>query len=126
MPIATRWLTVARATCPYFDRRVAEFAWSLPPQFLYRGGITKSILRDTVVDLAPAEVLARRDKVGFETPQRQWMHEPQWVARVADVLLDDTARARNLYETAAIDADVRAGRWRDVNGVWWALNLGSG
>jgi asparagine synthase (glutamine-hydrolysing) len=108
---------------PYLDRRIAEYALSLPPEFLYRDGMTKMVLRDAVRELAPVEVLARRDKVGFETPQARWMHEPAWCARVAEVLLDAKARTRGFYATDAIEADVRAGRWRDSDGIWRALNL---
>jgi asparagine synthase (glutamine-hydrolysing) len=108
---------------PFLDRRVAEYALSLPARFLYRDGMTKMVLRDAVRDLAPAEVLARRDKVGFETPQQQWLREPAFIDRVVDVLLDPAARQRGLYRTDAIEADSRAGDWRDTDGIWRALNL---
>ena len=39
------------------------------------------------------------------------------------MLLDAGARSRGLYDTAAIEADVRAGRWRDPTALWRALNL---
>jgi asparagine synthase (glutamine-hydrolysing) len=108
---------------PYLDRRIAEFAYSLPPEFLYRNGVTKSVLRDTVRELAPAEVLARRDKVGFETPQDRWLNEPAWIRRVEEVLLDPVAWTRGLCATGVIAEDVRAGRWRDGAGIWRALNV---
>jgi hypothetical protein len=28
-----------------------------------------------------------------------------------------------LYDCAAIEADLRVGRWRDANAIWRALNL---
>jgi asparagine synthase (glutamine-hydrolysing) len=108
---------------PFLDRRIAEYAFSLPAEFVYRNGITKLIVRDVVRDIAPPEVLARRDKIGFETPQARWLREPAWVARIADVLLDPAARGRGLYAFGAIEADVRARRWRDSDGIWRALNL---
>jgi asparagine synthase (glutamine-hydrolysing) len=108
---------------PYLDRRIAEYALSLPPDFLYRRGLTKAVLRDAVRDLAPPEVLARSVKIGFETPQEQWLHEPAWVARIADVLLDPAARARGVYATDVIETDAQAGRWRDSDGIWRALSL---
>ena len=33
------------------------------------------------------------------------------------------ARSRGFYDTAAIEADVRSGRWRDPTALWHALNL---
>jgi asparagine synthase (glutamine-hydrolysing) len=108
---------------PFLDRRVAEYALSLPAGFLYRRGVTKAVLRDAVRGLAPDEVLARRDKVGFETPQARWLREPAWITLVRDVLLDPRALGRGLYAADAIEADAAAGRWRDPAGIWRALNL---
>jgi asparagine synthase (glutamine-hydrolysing) len=108
---------------PFLDRRVAEFALSLPSRFLHRDGFTKAVLRDSVRDIAPAEVLARRDKVGFETPQDAWMNGSEWRTRIADVLLDPASRARGMYATATIERDLHVGRWRDSKGIWRALNL---
>jgi len=108
---------------PLLDRRIAEFALSAPPEYLYAGGRTKRILRDAVRDVVPAAVLDRRDKVGFEPPQARWLSTAPAVARIREVLLDPVARARGLYEAAAIEADVRAGGWRDPSGIWRALNV---
>jgi asparagine synthase (glutamine-hydrolysing) len=107
---------------PFLDRRIAEFALSLPPSFLCRGGVTKRILRDAVRGLVPDTVLARRDKIAFEPPQARWLAEPAWRERIAAVLLDPSTRARGLYDSEAVEADVRAGRWRDHGAVWRALS----
>ena len=108
---------------PFLDRRVAEYALSLPAAFLYRDGATKAILRDAVTGLVPAKVLARRDKVGYEPPQASWFAEPRFVSLISDILLDRQARTRGWYSTAVIESDAAAGRWRDPNGIWRALNL---
>jgi asparagine synthase (glutamine-hydrolysing) len=108
---------------PFLDRRVAELALSLPPGFLLQAGLTKRPLRDAVRDLVPAEVLARRDKVGFEPPQAQWLGSETGRGWAAEVLLDPRARATGLYDTAAVEADLRAGAWRDPDAVWRAMNV---
>jgi asparagine synthase (glutamine-hydrolysing) len=106
---------------PYLDRRVAEFAFSLPASFLCRDGVTKRILRDAVRGLVPEAILARRDKVAFEPPQAQWLAEPAWRERIGEVLLDPSTRARGLYDTSAIEADLQAGAWRDHQALWRAF-----
>jgi asparagine synthase (glutamine-hydrolysing) len=103
---------------PLLDRRVAELALSLPPEFVYRDGITKRALRDAVRDLVPPAVLARRDKKGFLTPQERWLAEPGARERIGDLLLDAEARSRGLHDAGAIEADLHAGRWRDPNAIW--------
>jgi asparagine synthase (glutamine-hydrolysing) len=107
---------------PFLDRRVAELAFSLPAGFLYRDGVSKAVLRAAVQGAVPARVLARRDKVGFEPPQARWLAEPAFRERIRDTLLDPVARGRGLYDAAAIEADARAGRWRDSAAIWRALN----
>jgi len=108
---------------PFLDRRIAELTYSLPPEFLYRDGVTKRVLRDAVHDVVPAQVLDRREKVGFETPEASWLTTPEMIAHVTEVLLDPGARAGALLDRQALEADVRAGRWRDPNAAWRALNL---
>lgn len=107
---------------PLLDRRIAELAFSLPAEFLYRDGVTKRILRDVGRGLVPDDVLERRDKVGYEPPQERWLSEPALVAEITSVLLDPEARSRGLYDSAAIEADAEAGAWRDPKGIWRALN----
>ena len=108
---------------PLLDRRIAEFALSLPASFLSSEGVSKRILRDAVGDLVPARVLSRSDKIGFETPQARWLELPAARQQIASTLLDPRARGRGLYDDGAIEADVAAGRWRDPNAIWRALNL---
>jgi asparagine synthase (glutamine-hydrolysing) len=108
---------------PLLDRRIAEFALSAPPEYLVGAGQTKRILRDAVRDVVPDAVLARRDKVGFEPPQARWLSTPAAVERVREILLDPAGRASGLYDAAAVEADLRAGAWRDPAGLWRALNV---
>jgi asparagine synthase (glutamine-hydrolysing) len=108
---------------PFLDRRIAEFALSLPASFVYRNGVTKAVLREAVRNVVPAEVLERRDKVGYETPQAAWLATSAFRSLIAEVLLDPRARGRGLYDTRAVEADVRSERWRDPSGIWRALNL---
>ncbi len=108
---------------PFLDRRVAELALSLPPGFLLDDGLTKRALRDAVRDLVPAEVLARRDKVGFEPPQAQWLGSEQGRAWAADVLLDPRVREGGAIDVDAVEADLRAGTWRDPDALWRAMNV---
>jgi asparagine synthase (glutamine-hydrolysing) len=108
---------------PLLDRRIAEFALSLPAGYLNAGAASKRVLRDALAGLVPADVLARGDKVGFETPQARWLAGAGARARIAQTLLDPHARARGIYDAAAIEQDLRAQRWRDPDGIWRALNL---
>jgi asparagine synthase (glutamine-hydrolysing) len=106
---------------PFLDPRVAEFALSLPPELVWSGGFTKRVLRDAMRGLVPDEVLDRRDKVGFETPEHQWFGSEAGRDLVAETLLDETADAHVVR--AEIERDLAHGAWRDTAAIWRAVNV---
>ncbi|HTO91258.1 MAG TPA: asparagine synthase (glutamine-hydrolyzing) [Candidatus Sulfotelmatobacter sp.] len=58
---------------PFLDYRLVEFAFSLPDSQKLDGVTTKAILRRALKDRIPESILARRDKMGFETPVDVWL-----------------------------------------------------
>jgi asparagine synthase (glutamine-hydrolysing) len=108
---------------PFLDRRVAEYSLSLPSRFSFEEGYSKRMLRDALAGRLPEDVLRRRDKVGFEPPQRRWLHDPGMRERIAEILLDQSARRRGLYDVGRVEADHRRGQWRDHLGIWRALSV---
>jgi asparagine synthase (glutamine-hydrolysing) len=64
------------ARVPFLDYRIMEFVMHLPEDYIIQKGMTKSILRDAVKDILPFDILQRRDKIGFATPESEWLrHE---------------------------------------------------
>ncbi len=57
---------------PFLDRRVAEFAASLPANYKLHGNKTKYVLKQAVKDLVPPFV-TRRGKKGFGVPVAEWL-----------------------------------------------------
>jgi asparagine synthase (glutamine-hydrolysing) len=107
---------------PFLDRRIVELAFSLPPSWVYKDGVTKRILRDAGRGLVPESILRRTDKVGYEPPQRRWLSSGGFRERIRAVLLDGGCRTNGLYDVEAIERDARAASWRDPAGIWRALN----
>jgi len=60
------------ARVPLLDHRVVEFAWSLPRDFMVRGGQGKAILRDVLYRHVPRELI-ERPKMGFGVPLGEWL-----------------------------------------------------
>ncbi len=60
---------------PFLDHSLVEFLFSLPPEFKIHKGWTKWLLRKSVENVLPKEIVWRTDKVGFEPPQKNWMSE---------------------------------------------------
>jgi asparagine synthase (glutamine-hydrolysing) len=57
---------------PFLDRRVVEYAASLPPDYKLRGKTTKYILKRAIDPLVPPFV-TRRGKKGFGVPVAEWL-----------------------------------------------------
>jgi asparagine synthase (glutamine-hydrolysing) len=62
---------------PFLSHELVEFVFSLPAQFKIHEGWTKWILRKSMQDHLPASIVWRKDKVGFEPPQKSWMQNPR-------------------------------------------------
>lgn len=59
---------------PFLTTDLCDFMLSLPEGYLVSpAGETKHLLRSALRGIVPAEVLERRDKVGFATPEQQWL-----------------------------------------------------
>ena len=84
---------------PFLTKEMAEFCMSLPEEYLVdMQGCSKSIFRKAMRGLVPDAVLDRKDKVGFATPERQWIHVlSDWV----EATLADAASAPFLRMDAA-------------------------
>jgi asparagine synthase (glutamine-hydrolysing) len=61
---------------PFLNHQLVEFLFSLPSHFKIREGWTKWLLRRSMEDLLPAEIAWRKDKTGYESPQKTWMEDP--------------------------------------------------
>jgi asparagine synthase (glutamine-hydrolysing) len=62
---------------PFLNHELVQFIFSLSSLFKIKNGWTKWILREMMNKQLPNEIVWRKDKVGFEPPQQQWMQEPQ-------------------------------------------------
>lgn len=60
---------------PFLDHQLVEFLFTLPAQFKIRKGWTKWLLRQSMHQHLPKHIVWRKDKVGFEPPQQQWMQD---------------------------------------------------
>jgi asparagine synthase (glutamine-hydrolysing) len=58
---------------PFLSHELVEFLFTLPSKFKIRKGRTKWLLRESMKERLPAEIVWRTDKIGFEPPQKKWM-----------------------------------------------------
>ena len=58
--------------CPFLDPRLVQFAYSMPPRFKIRDGITKYIIKKIARKFVPKAIVDRKDKRGFVAPMNVW------------------------------------------------------
>ena len=61
---------------PFLNHQLVEFIFSLPAQLKMHQGWTKFLLRHSMNHKLPDAITWRKEKVGFETPQKEWMKTP--------------------------------------------------
>ena len=60
---------------PFLSHELVNFIFTLPAKFKIREGWTKWILRKAAEPYLPGEIVWRKDKIGFEPPQKKWMQD---------------------------------------------------
>ena len=113
------------ARVPLLDHRLVELAFSLPGNELIRRGETKSVLRRALADLLPRRVSARRDKLGFATPEARFFRGALG-AFAADVFASQRFRERGFVDPSAARSRLERHRRGDLSAgmeLWRALNL---
>jgi asparagine synthase (glutamine-hydrolysing) len=63
------------ARCPFLDKDVMEYSFSLDHSLKYKNGVRTRILKDIVNDYIPKELL-ERPKAGFAVPLDKWLRGP--------------------------------------------------
>lgn len=60
------------ARAPLLDYKMVEFAFSLPPNYKVRGGVTKWFFKKAMEGILPNEIIYRQ-KEGFSIPIKNWL-----------------------------------------------------
>ena len=113
---------------PFLTKDLAEFAFSLPEQFLISSkGDTKHVYRESVREILPPAIAQRRDKVGFITEELYWLKElRKWTAELLDSDAAHSIPALNVERIKlALDTLSNGGRydwagWRWINLILWS------
>lgn len=117
---------------PFLTIELAELLLALPEEYLISPtGESKSVFRAAMRGIVPDAILDRRDKVGFATPEQQWLTAiaPQLRATLSrDAELVPFLKADRLV--AAFDAVIEGRQpfswqlWRWFNFARWYVTTG--
>lgn len=90
------------ARVPFLDYRLVEFMASLPNHMKIRDGQMKWLLRQALKDVMPIEVIERRNKMGFGTPEQEWLRS-SW-AQIQQYLCQGEVIKRGWIDRQAAEA----------------------
>ncbi len=91
-----RWSIESRV--PFLDYRLVELAVSLPSSYKIREGTTKYILRRALKGLVSDRILERKDKIGFATPDGDWLMATNFAEMEKEILNSATFRSRKYWK----------------------------
>lgn len=66
---------------PFLDHKLVEYIISCDSDKKINKGITKSILRDEMKNVLPEKIRTRKDKMGFVTPEVEWIRANKEIFR---------------------------------------------
>jgi asparagine synthase (glutamine-hydrolysing) len=116
---------------PFLTPSLVEFVLSLPNEYLISNdGTTKAVLREALTPLVPKEILNRRDKIGFETPEKSWLTGlGAWANETLKTVTNDIPplnidQAKKQWESVLAGSESYTPEiWRWINFIrWCALN----
>lgn len=109
------------ARVPLLDHSIVEFAASIPADIKFEGGQMKHFIKTTFGSDLPRELLARRDKMGFPVPLKEWF-SGELKDMVADTFITQRTRHRPYFNSDAILANFEQVE-RFSRKVWGLLSL---
>lgn len=76
---------------PFLDKEVFKMASTIPVKYLVNGNTTKYAFRKAANEIIPSE-WAKRKKLGFLVPFREWIKDEKYYNRVREIFNEDFAK----------------------------------
>jgi asparagine synthase (glutamine-hydrolysing) len=118
---------------PFLTIPFAEFVFSLPEEYLISNeGETKHIFRSAMRGIIPENILNRKDKIGFEAPEEEWLREIStpirvWLQEMDHIpFINKDELLKNFDELISLKKEKKAVRpksWRSRHNIWRWINF---
>jgi len=108
---------------PFLTTDLADFLVGLPEDYLVgTDGSSKRIMRAALRGIVPDEILDRKDKIGFATPERHWLFQrPDLLSSTMEFA--PSVPFFDAKEVALFCKSVLDGRQRFTEQVWRLINF---
>lgn len=115
---------------PFMDYRIMEFAYSIPDSEKFDLGITKKIIRNTLGNRLPKEIVNNYNKIGFNTPFSEYVKSDSFGKVIDNILSSSDFSSRNIWDSKKlkyifnnIDEFPSFPLWRFINyEIWLRVN----
>lgn len=89
---------------PMLDHRLVEFGATIPAHLKIRKGADqKYILKQTMKDILPPEIVFRKDKLGHSIPLKNWMRDDPKVRNfMTELLSEESLKKRGMFESQTV------------------------
>jgi asparagine synthase (glutamine-hydrolysing) len=114
---------------PFLTPAIVDFIFSLPEKYIISDeGVTKSVFRQAMRGIVPDPILDRRDKIGFQTPEKNLLTTLKpWVENILSSPYAREIPAINIQQVKIDYYQTLAGKrkfdyriWRLINFLRWA------
>ncbi len=87
---------------PFLDYRFVEYALSTPADYKIHKGVTKYGFRKANKSVLPTSILCRFDKIGFSTPEEDWLKNEKVKKFVMSVINSESFKSREYWDWSKV------------------------
>jgi asparagine synthase (glutamine-hydrolysing) len=116
---------------PFLTLPLADLLLSLPEHYLISdSGETKSVFRTAMKDIVPYDTLNRKDKIGFATPEEEWLLGMssivrEWLQDSDQIPFLNREPILKIFNDAVnVKKVFNCQIWRWINYVRWYIHMG--
>jgi asparagine synthase (glutamine-hydrolysing) len=106
---------------PLLDRRIVDLISTMPAGMKFKGGEMKYLLKRTIKDIIPKQIMNRKDKMGFPVPLHIWSQNKA-KGFIMDTLLSKKSKERNMINTDYVEKLIGSDQ-PFSRGLWGLLSL---
>jgi asparagine synthase (glutamine-hydrolysing) len=106
---------------PLLDRRIVDLISRMPAGMKFRGADMKYLLKRTIRDLIPEQIMNRKEKMGFPVPLHIWAKNKA-KGFILDTLLSKNSRNREIIDTNFVE-ELISSEQPFGRGLWGILCL---
>ena len=105
------------ARLPFIDYRLVELGLNIKPAYKIKNGWSKNISRIATRNLLPMEIRWRKNKIGFESPNKQWLSDTDFFRK--DIMESDIVNSLSSRKNIEKQLGDESKLWKLYNIAKW-------